>query len=123
LREHLWRSIFREAARSDISLIFTFAPERTVSTGFPAAAESIILSEGGRVLFVSLCCAEPELERRISDRSRSSFRKLQSPSQYRELRDSGAFKFPPLRADLEVDTGSLPPSMAAQMIKANLAAA
>ena len=39
---------------------------------------------------------------------------------YRELRDSGAFEFPPLRADIELDTGVLPPTEAAQRINARL---
>jgi hypothetical protein len=42
---------------------------------------------------------------------------------YRELRDSGAFEFPPLRADIELDTGALSPTEAAQLIEAALAAA
>jgi hypothetical protein len=122
LREQLWLSAFREAARNDVSLIFTFAPEHTVRTSFPAAAESAVRSEGGRVLFVSLRCAEPELERRLSDPTRSAFGKLRSSKQYRELRDSGAFEFPPLRADLLIDTDALSPPQAAQEISARLAA-
>jgi hypothetical protein len=123
LREQLWLSTFREAARNDVSLIFTFAPERTVRASFPAAAESAVRSEGGRVLFVSLRCAESELERRLSDPARSSFGKLHSAKQYRELRDSGAFEFPPLRGDLVVDTDALSPLQAAKKVSAKLAVA
>ena len=103
--------------------IFTFAPERTVHDTFPADAESTVRAEGGRVLFVDLRCAEPELERRLSDPSRSSFGKLHSPEQYRALRDSGALEFPPLRADLVVDTDALSPLESAQKVSAKLAAA
>ena len=123
LREELWLSAFREAARSDVSLIFTFAPERTVRDSFPADAESAVRAEGGRVLFVSLRCAESELERRLSDPSRSSFGKLHSPKQYRALRDSGTFEFPPLRADLVVDTDALSPLQSAEKVSAKLAGA
>jgi hypothetical protein len=123
LREQIWLSVFREAARSDVSLIFTFAPERTVRTSFPAAAESAVLSEGGRILFVSLRCAEQELERRLSDPTRSAFGKLRSVERYRELRDSGVFEFPPLPADLVADTGALSPLRVAQEVSAKLAAA
>jgi hypothetical protein len=42
---------------------------------------------------------------------------------YRELRDSGAFEFPPLRADIELDTGVLSPAEAAQLVRAGLEAA
>ena len=123
LREELWLSVFREAARNSLSLIFTFAPERTVRRGFPAAAESVVQSEGGQVLFAELRCPESELERRLSDSSRSAFGKLNSAQRYRELRDMGAFEFPPLRADLELDTGALTPLEAAQKLSARLAAA
>jgi hypothetical protein len=122
-REHLWLSTFREAARHDVSLIFTFAPERTVRTTFPAAAEAAVGSEGGRTFFVYLRCSEPELERRLSDPSRSPFGKLRSAQRYRELRDSGAFEFPLLRADLDLDTEALSPAQAAKKISAGLAAA
>ncbi len=123
LREQLWLSVFREAARSNLSLIFTFAPERTVRRSFPAAAESVIRSEGGRVLFVALSCAESELERRLSDASRSAFGKLSSAERYRELRDAGTFEFPPLRRDMELDTGALSPLESAKKVSARLAAA
>ena len=123
LREQLWLSVFRQAARTDVSLIFTFAPERTVRPEFPHAAESTVRSESGRVLFVALRCPESELERRLPESSRSAFGKLRSVERYRELRDSGAFEFPPLRADIELDTGVLSPAEAAQLVRAGLEAA
>jgi chloramphenicol 3-O-phosphotransferase len=115
--------VFREAARTNRSLIFTFAPERTVGSSFPAAAESAVRSQGGRVLFVAVRCAEPELERRLSDPSRSVFGKLKSAERYRELRDTGAFEFPPLRTDIALDTGTLSPLEAAQRVSSRLNAA
>jgi hypothetical protein len=39
---------------------------------------------------------------------------------YRELRNSGAFEFPPLPADIELDTGVLSPTETAQRIRAGL---
>jgi hypothetical protein len=123
LREQLWLSVFRQAARTEVSLIFTFAPERTVRPEFPDAAESTVRSEGGRVLFVALRCAESELERRLPEPSRSAFGKVRSVDRYRELRDSGAFEFPPLRADIELDTGVLSPTEAAQLVRTGLEAA
>ena len=120
LREQLWLSVFRQAARTDVSLIFTFAPERTVRPEFPHAAESTVRSEGGRILFVALRYPESELERRLPEPSRSAFGKLRSVERYRELRDSGAFEFPPLRADIELDTGALPATEAAQRVRAGL---
>jgi chloramphenicol 3-O-phosphotransferase len=123
LREQLWLSVFRQAARADVSLIFTFAPERTVRPEFPDAAVATVRAEGGRVFFAALRCAESELERRLADPSRSAFGKLRSVEKYRELRDSGAFEFPHLRADLELDTKALSPAEAAQRIHAGLGGA
>ena len=120
LREQLWLSVFRQAARTDVSLIFTFAPERTVRPEFPDAALSTVRSEGGGILFAALRCAESELERRLSEPSRAAFGKLRSAEKYRELRDSGAFEYPPLPADVELDTGALSPTEAAQRINARL---
>ena len=121
LREEFWLSTLRHAAREDVSLIFTFAPENTVHPTFPTEAEAAVTSEGGRVMFVSLHCPEDELERRIADPSRKPFHKLQSAEQYRQLRDAGAFSFPKMRADLEIDTGVMTPKAAAQTIVAALA--
>ena len=123
LREQLWLSVFREAARRRRSLIFTFAPERTVRSHFPTDAENAVRLEGGRVFFVSLLCSEAEIHRRLVDPSRASFNKLTSPDRYRELRDAGAFAFPALRADLTIDTESVTPKMAAENIRSGLAAA
>lgn len=120
LREQIWLSVFRQAARTDVSLIFTFAPERTVRPEFPDAALSTVRSEGGRVLFAALRCTESELERRLSEPSRAAFGKLRSAEKYRELRDSGAFEYPPLPADVELDTSALSPTQAAQRINARL---
>jgi chloramphenicol 3-O-phosphotransferase len=123
LREQLWLSVFRQAARTDVSLIFTFAPERTVRPGFPDAAEATVRGEGGSVCFVALRCAESEFERRLADPSRAAFGKLRSVEKYRELRDTGVFEFPPLRADLEVDTEVLSPAEAARRIQTGLGGA
>ena len=120
LREKIWLSVFREAARENRSLIFTFAPERTVRPSFPADAESVIQSEGGRVLFVTVHCAEPQIEARLSDASRSAFGKLASVERYRELRAAGVFEFPPLRGDIEIDTGTLSPLESARRVSAVL---
>src|SRR6185295_14980570 len=54
LREEIWIAIFREAAQRDVSLIFTFAPERTVGPSFIQHAVEAVEPAGGRVLFVAL---------------------------------------------------------------------
>src|SRR5262245_50715328 len=78
LREQIWLTIFREAAKRNVSLIFTFTPERTVGPAFIQHTIETVESAGGRVLFVALACPVEELERRITSTSRAAFGKLRS---------------------------------------------
>ena len=104
LREEIWLAAFAEAARNDVSLIFTFNPERTVRERFVQDAIDVIEGADGQVVFVELTCAQKEMERRIEDASRKEFGKLASVEQYRSLQDSGAFQFPKLPNGLSLDT-------------------
>ena len=108
LREQIWLAAFAEAARQQVSLIFTFNPERTVRERFVQDTIDTVENAGGKVIFVELTCAEKELERRIEDASRREFGKLASVEQYRSLRGSGAFQFPKLPSGLTLDTTQLP---------------
>ena len=87
LREQIWLAAFAEAARNNVSLIFTFNPERTVRERFIQDTLDVVGSAGGEVVFVELTCTEEELERRIEDASRKEFGKLASIEQYRSLKD------------------------------------
>jgi chloramphenicol 3-O-phosphotransferase len=116
LREQIWLAAFAEAARNDVSLIFTFNPERTVRERFIQDALDVIEGAAGQVVFVELTCAQKEMERRIEDASRKEFGKLASVEQYRSLQDSGAFQFPNLPNGLSLDTTNLPPAESAQLI-------
>lgn len=116
LREEIWLAAFREAARQNVSLIFTFNPERSVRERFVQDTLDVIEAAGGRVIFVELTCSQEELERRIANPSRSEFGKLRSLEQYRELRDSGAFHFPSLPSGLTIDTTDNLPADAAWLI-------
>jgi hypothetical protein len=117
LREEIWLSVFREAAQRHVSLIFTFAPERTVRGRFIQDTIDVVESAGGRVLFVELTCSPDEVERRMENPSRGSFGKLCSLEQYRELKQAGAFEFPPLPdGGLSLDTTHRTPTETAQLI-------
>ena len=117
LREQLWLTIFREAAQRDVSLIFTFAPERTVSSSFVQNVVGTVTSAGGRVLFVELTCSVEELEQRIANASRAAFGKLRSLDLFRELERSGAFVYPKLPSSgLSIDTAKVGPREAADEI-------
>lgn len=104
LRENIWLSAFHEAAKNNVSIIFTFNPERTVREQFIQDAVAIVESAGGKVVFVALTCDEDEIERRIVDPSRRQFGKLRSVEQYRNLIAAGAFRFPSLPEGLSLDT-------------------
>jgi hypothetical protein len=120
LREEMWLSVFCEAARQGVSLIFTFAPERTVRESFVGEAVAEVEGAGGRVVFVELTCPEAELERRVEDESRAAFGKLRSSALFRELRDAGVFEYPRLPAHLTIDTSALTPGEAAIRIREHL---
>jgi hypothetical protein len=121
LREQIWLAAFAEAARNDLSLIFTFNPERTVREEFIQDAIAAVESAGGRVIFVELTCAETELERRMEEPSRKEFGKLASLGQYRSLKSAGAFKFPKLPSEISIDTTNQSPAVTAKIISDHLA--
>jgi chloramphenicol 3-O-phosphotransferase len=117
LREQIWLAAFAEAARQNLSLIFTFNPERTVRERFIQDAIEAVEAAGGKVVFVELTCVEEELERRMEDASRKKFGKLASILQYRSLKATGAFEFPKLPEGLSVDTTNRSPADSAQLIR------
>ena len=117
LREEIWIAIFREAAQRDVSLIFTFAPERTVGPSFIQHAVEAVESAGGRVLFVALTSPVDELERRMENTSRAKFGKLNSLALFRELQQAGAFVYPQLPdSGLSIDTSEMSAYEVAQKI-------
>lgn len=118
LREEIWLAVFREASSAGQSFIFTFAPEASVRRGLIDLLVESVEAVNGQVFFVELTCSEPEIERRIEAADRTKHRKLNSLTQYRELRDSGAFSFPSLPSPLlRVATDELTPAEAAIAIQ------
>ncbi len=113
LREEIWLSVFREAARQDISTIFTFTPERTVGESFVRDVENAVGSEGGRMRLVELTCPVAELEKRIENESRDQFGKLRSLELFRSLEQSGAFRYSGmLEPEMSIDTSEVEPGEA-----------
>ena len=68
--------MFREAVAAQRSLIFTFAPEPTVSSDFPARVQETITAAGGELFFVRLTVDTDEQENRIANASRQEFGKI-----------------------------------------------
>ena len=117
LREQTWLSVFEAAAKDDISIIFTFAPESTVNPGFVEAAVAVVQAAGGKICFVELTCPIDVLEQRMEDPSRAQFLKLNSVAVFRELRQKGADRFPALPSSgLSIDTSAVEPKEAARRI-------
>lgn len=116
LRERMWLDVFEAAARAGVSLIFTFAPENTVSHGFPEAAAARIAPHGGRIRFVRLTAPVEVQEARIGDASRRATGKLTDLELLRRLRASGSQTYRELPAELTLDTGVLAPPDAAARI-------
>jgi hypothetical protein len=116
LREQIWLDAFEEAAHNDLSLIFTFNPERTVNKEFIHKTSDVIEAAGGRIVFVELACAQDELEQRMEEPSRKEFGKLASVDHYRSLKSEGAFEFPKLPSDLSINTTNQSPVDSARLI-------
>jgi len=96
LREDIWLAAFTEAARAGVSFVFTFFPEATVRPTFVEEAVAAVEARGGAIVFVELTCSEEAVEARLDSESRARFGKLRSLELYRQLREGGAFDFPPL---------------------------
>jgi hypothetical protein len=117
LREQIWLSVFAETARRDASLVFTFAPERTVTPEFIQATIRTVADNGGETLFVELTSSREELERRVEEPSRLAYGKLSSRQKMGELEASGAFDYVmPIEPALRVDTTLLSAEEAAARI-------
>lgn len=117
LRESFWLEMISSAASAGRSLIFTFAPEPTVAAEFPQRLSQIVTAAGGEVFPVALELDGSEQERRLVAADRAEFGKLRSVELLRELRPAMAtcMSQMPVPA-LRIDTGSTPPSDAADIV-------
>jgi chloramphenicol 3-O-phosphotransferase len=105
LREEFWLQVFTDAARTNRSLTFTYAPEATVQSGFAGRARARIEASGGRVCFVRLVVTESEQERRIGNEDRKQFHKLTDLSTLRRLRNyRDGVEQPPVDLEINTDT-------------------
>jgi chloramphenicol 3-O-phosphotransferase len=119
-RERIWLELMESAVGNGSSLIFTFAPDRTVSPSFPAVLQERVARAGGSVGFAEIVCPDEEIERRIEAPSRREFGKLASVTLYRQLKQAGAFEYPRLNAACRVDSSVATPLECARRIAADL---
>ena len=121
LREQFWMATFAEAAKHGRSLIFTFAPEASVSADFPQRVVALVNEAGGEVMFVRLAVSVAEQERRIDNASRGEFAKLRSVELLRELREASLASHAAMpEPRLVVDTEAMGPAEAARHIAEQL---
>lgn len=80
LREKIWMMVFGKAKEERIQgLIFTFAPEDSVSQHFIPDLIELIEDDHNKIYFVELMCSPDELRKRIVNPSRSRYAKGMSP--------------------------------------------
>jgi hypothetical protein len=121
LRERFWLDMFSEATKADRSLIFTFAPEATVTPDFAERVRALVQSAGGEVIFVALTVPYDEQERRITSPDRAAHGKLRSVDVLRELRaqfDASMANMP--EPAITIDTAIVEPGEAALAILATI---
>ncbi|WP_439498023.1 AAA family ATPase [Bosea sp. (in: a-proteobacteria)] len=123
LRELFWLEVISEAARTERSVIFTFAPEPTVKSDFPNRVQELVEARGGKVVFIALSVSEKEQERRLIEPSRAAFGKLRSLDLLRQLRkDFSACTASMPMADITIDTDRIDPREAARIIISRISA-
>lgn len=121
LRERFWLDVLSEAAIAGRSLIFTFAPEPTVTPGFPERVVQAVTAAGGRVDFVRLMLSAAAQEQRLVDPGRAAFGKLRSPELLRQIRSGLAASEAAMPASgLTIDTGMASPDAAARLVVSTL---
>ena len=117
LREQFWLDTISAAAHAGQSLIFTFAPEPTVSRDFPARLYKAVEHAGGEILSVALDVKDADQEQRLIAADRAMFGKLRSLDLLRELRpDMTACMTAMPPAALRIDTSRSSPDEAAEAI-------
>jgi RNase adaptor protein for sRNA GlmZ degradation len=115
---HLFRiETIAEAARENVDLIYTFCYAKGADDAHVAHVAKTVEENGGEIHFVLLRCAREELERRVSDESRTRFRKLKDIEILNELLNKNDLYSPvPERASLIIDNTNLSAEDAARKI-------
>lgn len=110
-------TVFEEATRADVSLVFTFVYAFPDDTPFVERVCGLVESQGGRVLFVRLFCEREELERRLPHPERARAGKLASLDTLSEVTSRYDIFSPiPDRESFEVDNTNLKPGEVARLI-------
>jgi hypothetical protein len=110
-------TVFEEAAREGVSLVFTFVYAHPADEPFVGRVCELVGGLGGRVLLVRLDCAREELERRLPHPDRACVGKMASLDTLREV-ISRYDIFSPVhgRESLEIDNTEVAPAEVARLI-------
>jgi DNA polymerase III delta prime subunit len=110
-------TVFEEAARAGVSLVFTFVYACPEDTPFVERVCETIEGHDGRVHLVRLVCAREELERRLPHPERARVGKMASLDTLREVTARyDIFSPVPGRESLSIDNTDLQPAEAARLI-------
>lgn len=117
LRETFWLDTMILAAKTNRSLVFTFAPEPTVAADFPHRLAASVAQHGGRATFIALTIDHLAQEQRIDSDDRRQFGKLRSVSMLRDLRPAMEACMQAMPTPLiSIDTGTTTASAAADAV-------
>jgi predicted kinase len=110
-------TVFEEAARSCVSLVFTFVYSHPQDAPFVERACRLVESHGGRALLARLACSREELKCRLPRPERAQAGKLASLDTLGELLESHDLFSPvPGRESLEIDNTDLAAEEVARLI-------
>lgn len=117
LIEKIRLDVISEAARENVSLIYTFCYAKDLDDPHVEKVLKAVEEHGGEVCFVLLRCRREELEQRVVEESRKKFGKANNLGILNELLDKYEL-FQPVNArpSLVVDNSDLSPQEAARRI-------
>ena len=121
LRDRIWTSAFEIAVKNQQSLIFTFAPERTVKPDFVSRTRQIVEKNGGSIIFIELICPESEILGRIENPNRKTSGKISQKDLYQQLKQQNVFEYEMgVSSNLRIDTSTQKPEHSVALIEEHL---
>jgi len=120
--EKLREMIFKEAAKSDTKMIFTFVYGRGLDDKFVKKLIKISKKKkDNKIHFVQLNCDRRELEKRVMSSGRKKYGKLRSKKGLKECFGKWDMKSPiPFVDNVSIDNTDLSPKKSAEKIKKEL---
>jgi shikimate kinase len=89
LSQKIRLDIFEQAAKENISIIFTYVYGKDKDDDFIKRMLHTVTSNGGEVVFIQIYCEKEELLKRVKEDSRKQFHKLNSEEKLLETLSRG----------------------------------